>query len=97
MMIIVILVLLLAKLWGVVAVFCALGQWCFRRLGRRAGVLDTATVGLLILGLAKFVPYLGVWAWMIATFIGVGAALTTKFGRREPWFDGGQMSAQAKG
>ena len=41
---------------------------------------------LLALGLVKFIPYLGVWAWTAATLIGVGATLTTKLGRREPWF-----------
>ena len=50
----------------------------------RAGVL----AGVLLLGALKFVPYLGIWAWSAATLVGVGAALRTKFGRREPWFVG---------
>jgi len=42
-------------------------------------------IGLLLLGLFKLLPYVGVWTWTVATFIGVGASLTTKLGRREPW------------
>ena len=42
---------------------------------------------LLALGLLKFDPWIGVWTWTVATFIGVGASLTTKLGRREPWIE----------
>jgi hypothetical protein len=41
----------------------------------------------LVLGAIKFLPWFGVLAWSTATLIGVGAALSTKFGRREPWFE----------
>lgn len=76
------------KLWGMVAVFHALGDWLGRRLlGRAPQALHAATLGLAVLGLIKFLPYVGVWAWTVATFLGVGAALVTKFGRREPWFE----------
>ena len=82
----VVLIALLLKLWGMVAVFHALGDWLSRRvLGGRLVPLSAATVGLVMLGLVKLVPWLGVWAWTVATFIGVGAALSTKLGRREPW------------
>jgi hypothetical protein len=74
------------KLWGMVAVFHALGDWLWSRLGRRPlAPVQAATVGLLVLGAIKFLPYVGVWAWTAATLIGVGAALATKLGRREPW------------
>jgi len=56
-------------------------------LHRRARPLNAATGGLLVLGLLKFLPWVGDWTWTVVTFIGVGAALSTKFGRREPWFD----------
>ena len=82
----VVLIAVLLKLWGMVAVFHALGDWLSRRLlGGRLVPLSAATVGLLLLGLVKLVPWLGIWAWTVATFIGVGAALSTKLGRREPW------------
>ena len=76
------------KLWGMVAVFYALGDWvCRNLLKRRFRPLNAATVGLLVLGFIKFLPWFGVMAWTAATLIGVGAALSTKFGRREPWFE----------
>jgi len=82
-------VALLLKLWGMVAVFHALGDWLSRRLLRgRLLPLSAATVGLLVLGAAKLLPWIGVWTWTVATLIGVGAALSTKLGRREPWLVG---------
>ncbi|HEX5759375.1 MAG TPA: hypothetical protein VF121_09295 [Thermoanaerobaculia bacterium] len=85
----VVLLAVLLKLWGMVAVFCALGDWTARRLFRRARPrpINAATLGLLLLGALKFLPLVGVWAWTAATLIGVGATLTTKFGRYEPWFE----------
>ncbi len=82
------LLLLVLKLWGMVAVFYALGDWLAQRVLRRAlRPLNAATVGLLVMGLVKFLPYVGVWVWTAATLIGIGATLSTKFGRRELWFD----------
>jgi hypothetical protein len=79
---------LVLKLWGMVAVFYALGDWiALRLLHRRYRPLNAATIGLLAMGLIKFLPWFGVVAWTTATFIGIGAALSTKFGRREPWFE----------
>jgi hypothetical protein len=78
---------LVLKLWGTVAVFYALGDWLSRRVFRRRfQPLNAATIGLLVLGAIKFLPWLGIFAWYAATLIGVGAALSSKFGRREPWF-----------
>lgn len=76
------------RFWGMVAVFHALGSWLGRRRGPRRAPLPVtaACLGLAVLGILKFLPWVGVWVWTIATFIGVGAALTTKLGRREPWF-----------
>lgn len=88
MVVLVLLFGILLKLWGIVAVFFALGDWLLRDvLHRRVRPLHAATLGLVVLGAAKFVPWFGVIAWTIATFIGVGASLSSKFGRREPWFD----------
>ncbi len=78
---------LLAKLWGTVALFHALGRGALGALGRRrVPVLHEAAFGLLLLGAAKFVPWAGVVLWSAATLVGVGAALRTKFGRQEDWF-----------
>jgi hypothetical protein len=88
LLILVVLLAVILKLWGLVAVFLSLGDWLFVHvLRRRARPLNAATLGLLVLGVVKFVPWLGVLAWTAATLIGVGATLSTKFGRREPWFD----------
>jgi len=88
LLILVVLLGMVLKLWGMVAVFYALGDWIsLHLLRRRFRPLNAATIGLLVLGAVKFLPWFGVVAWTTATFIGIGAALSTKFGRREPWFE----------
>jgi hypothetical protein len=89
LLVLVVLLGLLLKLWGMVAVFYALGDWLARHLLHRPRMrpLNAATIGLLVLGILKFLPYVGTWVWTAATFIGIGAALSTKFGRQEPWFE----------
>ena len=89
LLVLVVLLLMLLKLWGMVAVFYALGDWLARRFLRRPRMrpLNAATLGLLVMGIVKFLPYVGIWVWTAATLIGIGAALSTKFGRQEPWFE----------
>ena len=60
-----------------------------RAVDGAVALLTTSLVsfGLLALGVLKVVPVLGGWAWITATFLGVGASLVTKLGRREPWLD----------
>ncbi len=78
---------LLLKLWGIVAVFHALGARLLGATGRpHALALNAATTGLLVLGAVKLVPAVGAWVWTLATLIGVGASLSSKFGRQEAWF-----------
>lgn len=92
LLVLVVVVALLLRFWGMVALFHAFGAWLlaskpFRRFAPH-GIplpLAAATWGLLALGLVKLVPYLGLWTWSLATFIGVGAALETRLGRRDPW------------
>ena len=43
-------------------------------------------IGLLILGAIRLIPVVGTIAWGLASVFGVGVALATRFGRREPWF-----------
>lgn len=89
LLVLVVLLALILKLWGMVAVFYALGSWLGQHLLRRRRMrpLNAATLGLVALGILKFLPYVGVWVWTAATLIGIGASLTTKFGRQEPWFE----------
>jgi hypothetical protein len=88
LLVLVVVLALVLKLWGMVAVFHAAGDWIAHRiLRRRLRPLNAATLGLLVLGAVKLVPWVGIWVWTAATLIGVGATLATKFGRREPWFE----------
>jgi hypothetical protein len=75
----VVLAAVVAKLWGSVAVFHAAGHALAGRR-RRWPTLHEACLGLLVLGLLKFVPWLGVAVWSAVTLTGVGAALRARFG-----------------
>lgn len=89
MLVLVVMVAMVLKLWGMVAVFHAAGRWLLELLGRRTwgmSALNVAVLGLVVLGVFKLLPWVGGWVWTAATLIGVGATLDTKFGRREPWF-----------
>jgi hypothetical protein len=79
---------LVAKLWGSVAVFHALGRALLSKAARRRlPALHAAALGLVVLGALKFVPWLGVAAWSALTLVGVGATLRSQFGRRERWLE----------
>ncbi|MXW01438.1 MAG: hypothetical protein F4X59_15415 [Holophagales bacterium] len=79
--------ILVCKLWGTVAVFLAVGARLLPvRLGLAGRPLAAALCGLLALGLVKMAPYIGGWTWTIVTCVGIGAALDSRLGRRDPWF-----------
>lgn len=87
LLVLVMLALLALKLWGMVAIFHALGSFLAARVSsRRLLVLNAVTLGLVVLGVVKLVPLVGSVVWTLATFIGVGATLSSKFGREEAWF-----------
>jgi hypothetical protein len=83
-----------AKVFGTIAVFHAVGtliagaktreQLEARRFLR--GDLAMTAIGLLLLGALRMIPVVGTILWGVASLFGVGAALVTAFGRREPWF-----------
>jgi len=85
---------ILTKVYGMVAVFHAVGtlvagartreQLAQRRWFR--GDLAMVVVGVLILGALRLIPVIGTIIWAFASVFGIGVALATKFGRREPWF-----------
>jgi hypothetical protein len=90
LLVVLILFALVLKLWGTVAVFQTVGEKMLVRARRtpwtrRADPMVAILAGLLLLNALKLVPWLGVVVWTVATFVGVGAALASKFGRREPW------------
>ena len=84
----------LTKIYGMVAVFHAVGSLVAgsrsrEQLDRRKwlrGDLAMVLIGVLILGAIRLLPGLGTIAWSVASVFGIGVALATKFGRREPWF-----------
>jgi hypothetical protein len=84
----------LAKVYGMVTVFHAVGSLLFapkrrEELATRGwwrGDLALTVAGLLVLGLIRLVPLVGPFIWMVASLFGIGSALATRFGRREPWF-----------
>lgn len=79
--------ILVCKLWGTVAVFLAVGARLLpSRLGLAGRPLAAALCGLLALGVVKMAPYAGGWTWTIVTCVGIGAALDSRLGRRDPWF-----------
>ena len=85
---------ILTKIYGMVAVFHSVGtlvaglrtreQMASRKWLR--GDTAMVVVGVLILGAIRLIPVLGTIAWSGASIFGIGVALATKFGRREPWF-----------
>ncbi len=85
---------ILTKIYGMVAIFHAIGtavagvrsiDQLSQRRWLRGDIAITVT-GLLILGAIRLIPFLGSVVWAIASVFGIGVALATKFGRREPWF-----------
>ena len=85
---------IVAKIYGAIAVFHAIGTMIAgarsrETLDRRRwlrGDLAMVLVGVLVLGALRMIPVVGTLIWAVASVFGVGTALATKFGRREPWF-----------
>lgn len=85
---------IITKAYGMIAVFHAVGtlvagsrtreQLATRKWFR--GDLAMVVVGVLILGAIRLIPAVGPIAWSISSIFGVGVALATRFGRREPAF-----------
>ncbi|HVT44478.1 MAG TPA: polymer-forming cytoskeletal protein [Thermoanaerobaculia bacterium] len=92
---------LMAKIYGMIALFHAVGTLVARprsrdELGRRRwlrGDMALVVVGLLIMGLLRMIPVVGNIIWIGASLFGIGVAVGTKFGRREPWFLAWQPAA----
>lgn len=85
---------ILTKIYGMIAVFHAVGTLVAgartrEELSRKRwlrGDVAMVITGLLILGALRLIPIVGTIIWAAASIFGVGVALATKFGRREPWF-----------
>jgi hypothetical protein len=87
-------VAILTKIYGTIAVFHAVGTLVAgshtreQLAGRRwlRGDLAMVVVGVIVLGALRLIPIAGPIIWAFASVFGIGTALATKFGRREPWF-----------
>jgi hypothetical protein len=85
---------ILTKIYGTIAVFHAVGTLVAgtrtrEQLARRRwlrGDLAMVVVGVIVLGALRLIPVAGPIIWALASVFGIGTALATKFGRREPWF-----------
>jgi len=85
---------ILTKIYGTIAVFHAVGTLVAgsrtreQLAGRRwlRGDLAMVVVGVIVLGALRLIPIAGPFIWAFASVFGIGTALATKFGRREPWF-----------
>jgi hypothetical protein len=94
----------LTKIYGTVALFHAVGtlaagartreQLAQRRWFR--GDLAMVVAGVLVLGAIRLIPVIGTIVWGFASVFGIGVALATKFGRREPWFLAWAPPAEAR-
>ena len=84
---------ILTKVYGMIAMFHAIGTIVAGSRSRQQlasrkwlrGDLAMVVIGLLILGAIRLIPVVGTIAWGLASIFGVGVALATRFGRREPW------------
>lgn len=85
---------ILTKIYGMIAVFHAIGTLVAgsrtrEQLNRRnwlRGDLAMVVIGVVVLGALRLIPIVGPIVWALASVFGIGTALATKFGRREPWF-----------
>jgi hypothetical protein len=85
---------IVAKIYGAIAVFHAIGTMIAGARSRQAlerrrwlrGDLAMVLVGVLVLGAVRLIPVVGTAIWFLMSVFGLGTALATKFGRREPWF-----------
>jgi len=84
----------LTKVYGMIAVFHAVGTIVAGARNRQQlagrkwlrGDLAMVVIGLLVLGAIRMIPVIGTIVWALASVLGFGVALATRYGRREPWF-----------
>jgi hypothetical protein len=84
--ILLILGLILIGALGWVSVAYAFGRWMLRRLGFESRTpLGEYAAGLVVLYAAGRIPILGWLVLVVVIWLGVGAALVSRFGTAEPW------------
>ncbi|HEV8269012.1 MAG TPA: polymer-forming cytoskeletal protein [Thermoanaerobaculia bacterium] len=81
-----VLALFAAKVFGLVALFVALGRSLASRAPRSSpffGDPAALAIGLLALGCASLVPAAGALVWILASLAGIGLSILSGFGRRD--------------
>ena len=73
--------LLVARWFGIAAVAYLLGH----KMSDRCTATTAVLLGLLLLKIIHFVPFIGGIFYFIATLPGLGAILLTRFGTNKPW------------
>jgi len=76
----------LAYIFGLVAVFQAVGNRVMNMVGRPdATQIAIVLCGGLVLGMLRFVPMVGSLIWLVAALVGLGSVFATRFGTGRPW------------
>ncbi len=77
----------LAYIFGMVAVFQAIGARVSSLFGQRdATQLALVLGGAAALSVLHFFPWFGTLLWWSGGFVGLGAAFATRFGTNRPWY-----------
>src|SRR5438270_681452 len=85
---------ILTKVYGMISIFHAVGSLVAgsrtrAQLDRRRwfrGDLAMVIAGVVVLGAIRLIPVAGTIVWSLASVFGIGTALATRFGRRDPAF-----------
>ena len=85
---------ILTKVYGMISIFHAVGSMVAgsrsrAQLDRRRwlrGDLAMVIAGIVVLGAIRLIPVAGTIIWSLASVFGIGTALATRFGRRDPAF-----------
>ncbi|HEX3111151.1 MAG TPA: hypothetical protein VHU41_18760 [Thermoanaerobaculia bacterium] len=85
---------ILTKVYGMISIFHAVGSMVAgsrtrAQLDQRRwfrGDLAMVIAGVVVLGAIRLIPVAGTIIWSLASVFGIGTALATRFGRRDPAF-----------
>jgi hypothetical protein len=77
---------LVAYIFGVVAAFQSVGSRVMRLVGRpEASQIAIVLAGGLVMGILRYMPVFGGLLWFVASLVGLGAVFATRFGTGRPW------------
>lgn len=76
-----------AYIYGYIAASLLIGKRIFEVSKASASTpIAEAVVGILVVGLLRFIPFVGGLIGLVVGLLGFGAVLLTKFGTGRPWF-----------